>query len=242
MSTASHTPPAIVSKEEWLKARVDILNEEKALSKATAALAAKRRNLPWVLIPDYTLVGSDGPTQLSALFHGDVDTLIVYHMMMGTAATQPCEICSFFIDGFQGGLPHLAPRSSFAVVAKAPYAIMATACAAKEWQSVQLFSAGESTFNEDVGVSWTPEQAEAKDRPYNYGRQWPWGTEGPGLSVFKRDRSANGGAGAVYHSYSTFSAGLGSLSLVLSMLDLTPEGRGEEGGKNMWWVKHKEQY
>ena len=64
-----------------------------------------------------------------------------------------------------------------------------------------------------------------------------WGTEAPGASVFKlRD-------GDVYHTYSTFAAGLAELSLVHSVLDLTPTGRDEGGDRhNMWWIKHKEEY
>ena len=64
-----------------------------------------------------------------------------------------------------------------------------------------------------------------------------WGTEAPGASVFKlRD-------GDVYHTYSTFAVGLAELSLVHSVLDLTPTGRDEGGDRhNMWWIKHKEEY
>ena len=126
--------------------------------------------------------------------------------MMAEGSTEPCSLCSFFIDGFQGGLPHLLPRCAFAVVAKASYATIAAGCSSKGWDNVPLFSAAGSTFGEDLGVSFTPEQQAAKDMPYNYGRQWKWGTQGPGLSVFKKDKTT----GAVYHTYSTYSAGLGS--------------------------------
>jgi predicted dithiol-disulfide oxidoreductase (DUF899 family) len=213
--------------------------------------------------------GPNGATTLSALF-GDSDQLIVYHMMMGPQAKDPCSLCSFFIDGIQGGLPHLLPRAAFAVVAKAPFAAMAAGCAAKGWEDVPLFSASESSFGEDFGVSFSAEQQATKDMPYveepatgsrrdawlprvlvvvcsvllrwpfaryNYGRQWRWGSEGPGVSVFKRHQ------GETFHTYSAYSAALGSQSVVLSLLDLTPNGRDEDGGKgNMWWVKHKEAY
>ena len=235
MSTAASEE--VLSREDWLKRRVDLLNEEKAISKATAALAEKRRHLGMVLVSDYRLDGSDGPTTLSSLF-GESDQLIVYHLMMSDTAKMPCPTCSFFIDGFQGGLDHLLPRSAFAVVAKASYATIQEGCSEKGWESIPMYSAKESLFGEDLGVSFTSEQEAANNKPYNYGRQWAWGPEGPGLSVFKKDSAT----GAIYHTYSTYAAGLGGLSLVLSLLDLTPGGRAEGNGRNMWWVKHKLHY
>ena len=86
---------------------------------------------------------------------------------------------------------------------QASFATMSAGCASKGWDNVPLFSASGSTFGEDLGVSFTAEQQAAKDMPYNFGRQWKWGTQGPGVSVFKKDK------GAIYHTYSTYSAGLG---------------------------------
>ena len=227
----------VLSREDWLMRRVDLLNEEKALSKATAALAEKRRHLGMVLVPDYRLDGPDGPTTLSLLF-GESEQLIVYHLMMNDTAKMPCPTCSFFIDGFQGGIEHLLPLSAFAVVAKASYTSIQEGCSEKGWENIPMYSAKESLFGEDLGVSFTSEQDATNNRPYNYGRQWAWGQEGPGLSVFKKDMTS----GAIYHTYSTYAAGLGGLSVVFSLLDLTPGGRSEENGRNMWWVKHKQQY
>jgi predicted dithiol-disulfide oxidoreductase (DUF899 family) len=76
---------------------------------------------------------------------------------------------------------------------------------------------------------------ESKNCPYNYGRTFSWGSQAPGLSVFRRKD------GQVYKTYATFSAGLANVSLVHSLLDLTSTGRDEAKPKrNMWWVKHKE--
>ena len=105
-----------------------------------------------------------------------------------------CFICCSFIDQYQGAAPHLKPRASLIVVGKAPYAEIGPAVADKDWDDIQVLSAGTSSFNEDLGVSWTAEQDAAKDRPYNYGRQWMWGTEGPGLSAFRLED------GKVYHT------------------------------------------
>jgi len=183
--------------------------------------------------------GSSGSTKLSSLFQ-DQEQLIIYHMMMGKGSTSGCQLCAFFLDQFMGGLPHLLPRASFAVVAKADYQHIQSFAASKDgWDPSLFYSAAKSTFNEDFQVSFTPEQMEQGTTTYNYNRLWKFGPEAPGLSVFRVNKET----GTIYHTYSTFAAGLGSLSSVLSLIQLTPEGtREKEMGKNMFWVQHKEQY
>ena len=244
-TTTDTCPPiVVVSDEEWVAARLELLESEKALSKAQASLAAKRRQLPWREIPDYDLVGASGPTKLSSLF-GPSSQLLVYHMMMGKGSTQGCSLCSFFIDEFSSS--HLYPRASFAVVAKAEFSNISSFVATKRgWDVGRFFSASASTFSENFGVSFTEEQMKSGDTTYNYNRKWQWGSEAPGISVFVKrpaEGEDGGGSSKIFHTYSTFSAGLGGLSSVLQLIDLTPEGRAEkEGGRNMFWVKHKEEY
>ena len=173
--------PLIVTDEEWTKTRLLLLEEEKHLSKATAALAQKRAALPWRIVQDYHLVGANGESTLSNLFGQEQDQLIVYHMMMGAGSTQGCSLCSFFLDQFMGGLPHLLPRSSFAVVAKTDYQNLATFAASKSgWDLSCFYSASASSFNEDFQVSFTAEQLEKGETQYNYNRLWNFGTEAPG--------------------------------------------------------------
>ena len=163
----------------------------------------------------------------------------MYHMMMGKGSTSGCKLCSFFLDQFMGGLPHLLPRANFAVVAKTDYQQVQSFAASKEgWDPSLFYSAATSSFNEDFQVSFTKQQMSEGTTTYNFNRLWKFGPEAPGLSVFRLDKDT----GTLYHTYSTYAAGLGSLSSVLSLIDLTPEGRREKGKGNMWWVKHKEAY
>jgi predicted dithiol-disulfide oxidoreductase (DUF899 family) len=149
-------------------------------------------------------------------------------------------LCSFFLDQFFGGYPHLKPRAEFAVVAKTDSAsLQAFASSKSGWDASRFFSSANCSFNEDFGVSFTPEQMQAGTTTYNYNRLWRFGPHAPGISVFRRDKAT----GQLLHTYSTFAAGLGELSSVMRLIDLTPEGRQEGGGNgNMWWVKHKENY
>lgn len=70
--------PPIVSRQEWEAAREQLLVEEKALTHARDALAAKRRRMPWLAVEkEYKFVGPEGEASLLDLFAGRRQ-LIVY--------------------------------------------------------------------------------------------------------------------------------------------------------------------
>src|SRR3954452_25579839 len=71
------TPP-IVSPQEWNAAREEMLVEEKEMTRARDALAAKRRRMPWMAVEkEYRFEGPTGPVTLLDLFEGRRQ-LIVY--------------------------------------------------------------------------------------------------------------------------------------------------------------------
>ena len=190
-------------------------------------------------VKDYEFDTTEGKRPLSSLFRdGGPKDLIVYHMMMGKEATAGCKSCSFFLDGFNGSLPHILPRANLAVVAAAAPDKINAVGAAKGWHFPML-SSGDSGFNEDFGVSFTDEQLKSGEGgDYNYGRKWKFGNQAPGLSVFHKSES-----GDLYHTYSTFAAGLSEVNVTFSLLDLIPEGRNERpNNRPMYWVKHKSEY
>src|SRR5918993_3496796 len=70
--------PATVSPQEWKAAREELLVEEKQLTHARDALAAKRRRMPRMAVENaYEFVGPNGPASLLDLFEGRRQ-LIVY--------------------------------------------------------------------------------------------------------------------------------------------------------------------
>ena len=100
----------IVSRVDWLRAREELLGEEKAFTKARDELAQKRRKLPWVRIEkDYEFQGPEGVESLSDLF-ADKGQLVVYHFMYGPDWDEGCPSCSFWADNFDGVDVHLAQR------------------------------------------------------------------------------------------------------------------------------------
>ena len=112
---------AVVTREEWLAARKALLAEEKAFTQARDALSARRRALPWVRIDKpYRFQGSEGELALADLF-GSRRQLIVQHFMFGPDWEKPCKSCSFWADGFNGVVAHLAQRdTAFVAVSRAP--------------------------------------------------------------------------------------------------------------------------
>ena len=82
--------PKIVSREEWLAARRELLAKEKRVTRERDALAAERRQLPWVKVKkNYVFDGPNGKVTLADLFMGK-SQLIVYHLMFGPQWKEAC--------------------------------------------------------------------------------------------------------------------------------------------------------
>jgi predicted dithiol-disulfide oxidoreductase (DUF899 family) len=80
--------PRIVTRNEWERARAELLIREKAHTRAGDELAAARRLLPMTRIEPVMVIGPKGPVPLAAVFEGR-RTLIVYHFMWKKGSTAP---------------------------------------------------------------------------------------------------------------------------------------------------------
>ncbi|MBL4602515.1 MAG: DUF899 domain-containing protein, partial [Emcibacteraceae bacterium] len=111
----------IVSREQWLTARKDLLVKEKEFNKLRDQLSAQRRTLPMVKVEkDYTFMTNAGEKSLSELF-GSNSQLIVYHFMYGPDWQEGCPSCSYLADNFNGIDMHLNARdTSFLAISNAP--------------------------------------------------------------------------------------------------------------------------
>ncbi len=228
----------VVSHKEWLKARKELLGIEKELTKRRDELARRRQALPWEKVEKtYRFQGAAGPVTLPELF-GTRSQLIVYHFMFGPDWTAGCKSCSFWADGFERMIPHLAARDTTLVaVSRAPHEKLEAFRKRMGWTFDWYSSAG-SDFNYDFAVSFTPEQIEAGHVSYNFGTSGFGIEDAPGISVFYRD-----GAGNIFHTYSCFARGLDMMNAAYHYLDLTPLGRHEEGlPYPMDWVRLRDQY
>ena len=168
----------------------------------------------------------DGPTgkaTLSELFKTR-NQLVVQHFMFAPDWNEGCKSCSFWADGFERMVPHLAARDTTLVaVSRAPLDKL-TAFKARMGWTFDWFSSADNDFNYDYAVSFTPEQIKSGAKIYNFGTSGLGIEEAPGISVFYRDE-----AGTIFHTYSCFERGLDMMNAAYQYLDLTPLGRHEEG-------------
>ena len=119
------TPP-IVSAQEWESARQELLVEEKGLTRARDALAARRRRMPWLVVDkEYAFDGPDGLVSLLDVFGGRRQ-LVVYRAFLEPGVSgwpdHACRGCSMIADNV-GHLAHLNARDTTLVFAsRAPQA------------------------------------------------------------------------------------------------------------------------
>ncbi len=215
--------PEVITREQWLVARKELLAREKAMTRQRDALNADRRRLPMVEIDkDYVFEGPGGKASLADLF-GDSRQLIIEHIMFGPDWDAACPGCTAFLDELApAALSHMLSRdTTFAGVSRAPLAKIAAYKASRGWQ-FDWYSSYGSDFNYDFQVTLDEAVAPAV---YNYepqyGKAEPITGEMPGFSCFLKHRDR------VYHTYSTFARGTDQLGSAYSLLDLTAFGRSE---------------
>ncbi|GAA1510690.1 DUF899 domain-containing protein [Kribbella lupini] len=222
--------PDVVSREEWLAARKQLLIEEKEFTKRRDALNADRRRLPMVRIDeDYRFTGPNGELGLADLFEGRAQ-LVVYHFMFHPEWDAGCPNCSGFADEI-GRLEGLTDRNTtFAAISRAPYEKIAAYEKRMGW-TFPWYSSGASTFNYDFHVTFDPA---VRPVEYNYRTLAEWEALGNGdhvtgehpfdlhgLSCFLRTDEA------VHHTYSTYGRGVDAMGFAANALDLTALGRQE---------------
>jgi predicted dithiol-disulfide oxidoreductase (DUF899 family) len=114
---------AVVSREDWVAARTQLLEKEKQLTRLRDELSRERRSLPWVKIDtQYVFDGPEGTVTLADLFTGR-SQLIIHHFMFSPDWKEGCVGCSFHSDHDEGALVHLENHDvSFVRVSRAPLA------------------------------------------------------------------------------------------------------------------------
>jgi predicted dithiol-disulfide oxidoreductase (DUF899 family) len=228
----------VVSREEWLAARQELLVKEKDFTRQRDELSRLRRALPWQRVDKpYLFDGPEGKLTLGDLFAGR-SQLVVYHFMFDPGWEAGCKSCSFWADNFDGFYRHLNQRDvTLAAISRAPWPLVARFKERMGWSFPWVSSAG-SDFNFDYGVSFTPEQLAAGEVFYNYAPRKTSMTELPGISVFHKDE-----ASSIFHTYSCYARGLDMMNAAYHYLDLVPKGRDEAGlPYNQAWVRHHDSY
>ena len=246
------------TREEWLAARLALLEAEKELTRRSDELAQQRQDLPWVQVDkQYQFDTDEGKASLKDLFRGR-SQLLVYHFMFGPDYTAGCPSCSSIADGFEGFADHLAHHDVMLwAVSRAQLAKLQAYKRRMGWTFPWASSFGDD-FNFDLTGSITEEQQRKGTVEYNYqrepgaefGLEWR-GDEGPvaemasmsgtNVATYTRERPGMSAfvleEGIVYHTYSTYARGLDVLWGMYPWLDRAPKGRNEKG---VWWRRHDE--
>ncbi|MFE9577140.1 DUF899 family protein [Nocardia sp. NPDC006044] len=209
---------------EYIAARIELAKAERTLRDQIEEVAAARRRVPaGLVLDDYSFaegpadLGRPEPTRTTKLrdLFGQHDTLVVYHLMFHPDEDEACPMCSMWVDGFQGVAHHLAQRTSFAVIAKAPLPKLRAWAVRRGWDGLRILSSHGTTFNADLNA----ERANGEQRPM--------------ISVFTPDGDR------VRHHYTLpanflddAQRGIDQLSPVWNILDLLPAGRGDWYAEN----------
>ena len=158
------------TREEWLAARLELLEAEKELTRQSDELAQRRQELPWVRVDkDYRFDTDEGSASLADLFRGR-SQLLVYHFMFGPDYKAGCLSCSSIADGFNGIAVHLANHDvTLWAVSRAPLAKLQAFKQRMGWTFPWASSQG-GDFNYDFNVSFTEEQQRKGGVEYNYRR------------------------------------------------------------------------
>ncbi len=230
--------PSVVSRDEWLKARLDLLEQEKALTRERDALSRKRRALPMVKVNKaYQFEGQAGRETLADLF-GDCSQLIVQHFMYGKGWGEGCPSCSFWADGFDGTTIHMRHRdAAFVAVSNAPLGEIDAYRKRMGWTFKWVSSFG-GDFNRDYHVTFTEEERAKGLIYYNYRENSFPSDEAPGVSIFYKNPENQ-----VFHTYSCYSRGLDILNSTYHYIDLLPKGRNEDDlPYSMGWLRRHDDY
>src|SRR5688572_29769713 len=131
------------TREEWLAARLELLDAEKELTRRSDELDRQRQELPWVrLDKTYRFETDDGSASLADLFRGR-SQLLIYHFMFGPDYRAGCATCSTIADGFDGFAIHLAHHDVMLwAVSRAPLAKLQTYQQRMGWSFPWASSAG----------------------------------------------------------------------------------------------------
>ncbi|WP_374367122.1 DUF899 domain-containing protein [Dongia sp.] len=219
------TSHQIVSPQEWLAARRDLLAKEKRFTEMRDEINAERLALPWVKIEkEYLFDTETGKRSLGDLFAGR-SQLMIYHFMLGPDWEAGCPSCSFVADHFGGALVHLNHHDvTLMAVSRAPIAKIAAYRKRMGW-TFPWVSAFANDFNQDFHVSFSAEELAGDKVFYNFAPMEAKDaySELPGLSAFFKD-----GNGDIYHTYSTYTRGLEELVGTFMILDRAPKGRNED--------------
>lgn len=192
--------PPIVDAQTW-QAELDALRiREKAATRELDAIAAQRRRLPAVRLPEYQLTAEDGSTVTLADVFAGRSQLITYHHMWTDGNPWQCPGCTGLTSQYTR-LDFLQNWDArFVIITNGPMAEV-LAYKKRAGNTMTWFSSAGNPFGADVGAG---------------------PNEGFAINTFLRDGDT------VYRLWHTDGRGSEQLSYSFGLLDVLPYGRQEE--------------
>lgn len=236
-TSTSSSRHEVVSQEEWIAARRNLLNAEKQLTRQQERIAAARRELPWVkMTKDYVFGTPKGKVRLADLFAGRSQLIIKHNML--NPKHDVCVGCSFEMDHIESARVHLEHHDvSVVAVSRAPLAQIQAAQQRMGW-TIPWVSSYDSGFNYDFHVAFKPEDIACGQVFYNYEVKPIPVEDLSGFSVFYKDEN-----GDIFHTYSAFGRGAENVMTTYVLLEMTPKGRNEpERGNMTEWLRPHDRY
>jgi predicted dithiol-disulfide oxidoreductase (DUF899 family) len=230
------TEHKVGTREEWLAARIALLEREKELTRRSDELALERQELPWVPVEEpYSFETNEGTKTLAELFQGR-SQLLVFHLMFGPEDAEACPGCSFMADHVDGAVVHLNHRDvTFVAVSRAPLEKLNAYKRRMGWR-LPWASAFGTDFNVDFAVFTEEERRTGTGFNFGSARRANLNVreeELHGLSAFALED------GVVYHSYSCYDRGTDVLHGTWQLLDRAPKGRGDDFEN---WPRRHDEY
>ncbi len=194
----------------YRQARERLRQAEIDLRDRIEAVAALRRTLPpGPDVPDYTFIENGNRVRLSELFDAAKPYLILYHLMYWTDDDEFCPMCSMWLDGFNGIVPHVTQRANFVIASRAPFDKLQAWGARREWSRLRLLSDDGSSFARAIDAE------DAEGRPDST------------VAVFAKDGDRLRHVYTAHPMLEDRERGIDLLSPVWHLFDLMPSGRNE---------------
>ena len=149
---------AVGTRDQWLAARRELLEAEKAHMRGGDELARRRQALPWVPVEkEYAFATEEGPKTLPELFEGR-SRLLIYHFMFGEDWETACPGCATVPDGLGGVVAQMNDQDvTLICMSQAPLEKLVAFKKARGW-SVAWVSAHGSDFLFDYGFAFRREE------------------------------------------------------------------------------------
>ncbi len=228
----------VVSHEDWLKARLDLLAAEKEFTHRRDALTRRRREMPWERVEkDYRFEGPNGTLSLADLFDGR-SQLVVYHFMFAPDWDEGCKSCSFWADTFDGIPIHLAHRDvAFTAISRAPFAKLDAYRKRLGWSFPGSPRRAATSTTTITSRSRRPRWKRTRPITTTRSSRTPAATSRASASS-PRTRRARCST-----PIPCYTRGIDMVNGAYQFLDLVPKGRDEDRLRfTMEWVRRNDQY